>query len=75
MALQVGRNGDTIQTVITVMNLTYEPRTLYRGTYMGEAHAITKRERVEGLLPGIPRHDHDSKDSEDEGWLLDGRVI
>ncbi len=56
------------------MNLTDEPRTLYRGTCIGEAHAITKCDRVEGLLPATSRYDDDSEDSEDEGWLHDGRV-
>ncbi len=43
------------------MNLIDEPRTLYRGTRIGEAHAIT------GCFD-------DSEDSEDEGWLRDGHV-
>ncbi len=54
------------------MNLTDEPRTLYRGTRIGEAHAVTKYDRVEGRLPAVSRYDDDSKDSEDEGWLRDG---
>ncbi len=57
-----------------VMNLTDEPRTLYRGTRIGEAHVITKCDRVEGLLLTDPRDSNDSEVSEDEGWLRDGRV-
>ena len=57
---------DQTKTVIPVMNLTDEPRTLYRGTRIGEAHAFTKCDRVEGRLPAVSRYDDDS---EDEGWL------
>ncbi len=56
------------------MNLTDEPCTLYIGTRIGEAHAFAKYDRVEGRLPAVSRYDDDSKDSEDEGWLRDGRV-
>ncbi len=49
------------------MNLIDEPRTLYRGTRIGEAHAIPRCDRVEGLLPTIPCDDDDSEDSEEEG--------
>ncbi len=56
------------------MNLTDEPHTLYRGTRIGEAHAVIKYDRVEGRLPVVSRYTDDSGDSEDEGWLQDGRV-
>ncbi len=56
------------------MNLTDGLCTLYRGTQIGEAHVIIKCDRVEGLLPVKPHYYDDSKDSEDEGWLRDGRV-
>ncbi len=36
------KTPDQAETVIPVMNLTDEPRTLYRGTRIGEAHAVTK---------------------------------
>ncbi len=62
------------KTVIPVMNLTDELRTLYRGTRIGEAHAVTKYDRVERRLPAMSRYDEDSKDSEDEGWLRNGHV-
>ncbi len=65
---------DEVETVISVMNLTDELHTLYRGTRVGEAHVITKCGRVEGLFTCTPRYDDDSKNSEDEGWLPDGRV-
>ena len=79
MALCGGRTGDRAcgdqtEAVIPVMNLTDEPHTLYRGTRIGEAHAITKCDRVEGRLPAMYRYDDDSEDSEDEGWLRDGHV-
>ncbi len=60
------RTPDQSETVIPVMNLTSEPRALYRGTRIGEAHVITKCDRVEGLLPATPREDDDSDDSDDE---------
>ncbi len=63
------KSPDQTETVIPVMNLTDEPCTLYRGTHIGEAHAITKCDRVEGRLPAVSRYDDDSEDSEDEGWL------
>ncbi len=56
------------------MNLTDEPHTLYRGTRIGEAHVITKCDRVEGLLPATPQYVGDSDDSDDEGWLRNERV-
>ena len=65
---------DQPETVIPVMNLTDEPCTLYRGTRIGEAHAVTKYDRVEGQLPIVSRYAYNSEDSEDEGWLRDGRV-
>ncbi len=68
------KTPDQTETVIPVMNLTDELRTLYRGTRIGEAHAITKYERVEGRLPAVSWYDGDSEDSGDEGWLRDGRV-
>ncbi len=68
------KTPDQTKTVIPVINLTDEPRTLYRGTHIGEVHAITKCGRVEGLLPAIPCDDDDSEDFEDKGWLRDGRV-
>ena len=60
--------------MIPVMNLTDEPRTLYSGPRIGEAHVITKCDRVEGMLPMTPRDPEDSEDSGDEGWLRDGRI-
>ncbi len=68
------KTPDQIETVIPVMNLTNELRTLYKGTRIGEAHAVTKYDRVEGRLPPVSRYDDDSEDSEDEGWLRDERV-
>ncbi len=68
------KTPDQTETVIPVMNLTDETRTRYRGTHISEAHAITKCDRVEGLLPATSRYDDDSEDSEDEGWLRDGHV-
>ena len=62
---------DQTETVIPVMNLTDEPRTLYRGSRIGEAHVITKYDRVKGRLPAVS---HYGEDSEDEGWLQNGRV-
>ncbi len=56
------------------MNLPVESCTLYRGTRIGEAHVITKCDRVEIVLPATPRYDDDSDHSNDEGWLRDGRV-
>ncbi len=56
------------------MNLTDEPRTLYWGTRIGEAHVITKCDRVEGMLPMTSRDPDDSEDSDDEGWLRDRRI-
>ncbi len=51
-----------------------KPRTLYRGTWIGEAHVITKCDNVEGMLPVTTYDFEDSEDSEDEGWPRDGRV-
>ncbi len=68
------KTPDQPETVIPVMNLTDEPRTLYRGTRIGEAHVITKCENVEGMLPMTTCNFEDSEDSEDEGWLRDGRI-
>ncbi len=68
------KTPEQAETVIPVMNLPDEPCTLYRGTCIGEAHVITKYGRVEGLLPSTLRYDDDSEDSEDEGWLRDGRI-
>ncbi len=68
------KTPDQAETVTPVMNLSDEPCTLYKGTRFGEAHAITKCDRVEGRLPAVSRYDNDSEDSEDEGWLQDGRV-
>ncbi len=56
------------------MNLTDEPRTLYKGTRIGEAHVITKCDNVEGMLRMTTRDFEDSKDSNEEGWLQYGRV-
>ncbi len=56
------------------MNLTDKPRTVYWGTRIGEAYVITKCDQVEGLLPMTPPYDDDCEDSNDEGWLWDGRV-
>ncbi len=63
------KTPDQTETVIPVMNVTDEPHTLYRCTRICEAHAITKCDRVEGLLPAVSRYGDDSEDSEDEGWL------
>ncbi len=63
------KTPDQLETLIPVMNLTDEPRTLYRGTRIGEAHAVTKCDRVEGQLPVMSRYECDSEDSEDEGWF------
>ncbi len=68
------KTRDQLETVIPVMNLTDKPHSLYRGTRIREAHVITKCDRVEGMLPMTPRDTDDSKDSDDEGWLRDGRV-
>ncbi len=68
------KTPDRRETVIPVINLTDEPRTLYRGTRIGEAHVITKCDNMEGMLPGTTCDFEDSEDSEDEGWLRDGRV-
>ncbi len=68
------KTPDQPETVIPVMNLTDEPRTLYRGTQIGEAHVITKCDNVEAMLPVTACDLEDSEDSEDEGWLRDGRV-
>ncbi len=64
------KTPDQTEAVIPLMNLTDEPPTLYQGTWIGEAHMITKCDRVEGLLLATPRYD-DSEDSEDEGCLRD----
>ena len=45
------KTPDQSETVISVMNLADEPRTLYRGTRIGEAHMITKCDNMEGMLP------------------------
>ncbi len=42
------KTPDQTETVIPEMNLTDEPSTLYSGTCIGEAHAITKCDRVDG---------------------------
>ncbi len=68
------KTPDQLETVIPVMNLTDEPRTLYRGTRIGEAHVITQCDRVEGILPMSTQDSEDSKESDDEGWLRDGRI-
>ncbi len=68
------KTPDQPETVIPVMNLTDEPRTLYRGTHIVEAHVITKCDNVEGMLPMTTCDFEDSEDSEDEGWLQGGRV-
>ncbi len=68
------KTPDQAETVIPVMDLTDESCTLYRGTRIGEAHVITKCDRVEGLLPATPRYDDDSEDSEDKDWLPDGGI-
>ncbi len=68
------KTPDQPETVIPVMNLTDESRTLYRGTRIGEAHVITKCDNVEGMLPVTTCELEDSEDSEDEGWLRDGHV-
>ncbi len=65
---------DQSETMIPVMNLTDEPRTLYRGTRIGEAHVITKCDSVEGMLPMTTCDFEDTEDSDDEGWLWDGRI-
>ncbi len=65
------KTPDQPETVIPVMNLTDEPRTLYRGTRIGEAHVVTKCDNVEGMLPMATCDFEDSEDSEDEGWLRD----
>ncbi len=68
------KTPDQSETVIPVTNLNDEPRTLYRGTRIEEAHVITKCDRVEGMLPMTPQGTNDSEDSDDEGWLRDGRI-
>ncbi len=68
------KTPDQSETVTPVMNLTDEPRTLYRGTRIGEAHVVTKCDRVEGLLSATTGYDDDSEDSDDEGWLRDERA-
>ncbi len=68
------KTPDQPETVIPVMNLTDEPRTLYRGTRIGEAHVITKCDNVEGMLPMTTCDFEDSEDSDDEGWLRNGHV-
>ncbi len=68
------KTPDQLETVIPVMNLNDEPRTLYRGTRIGDAHVITKCDIVEGLLPTTPRDADVSEDSDEEGWLRDGHV-
>ena len=68
------KTPDQPETVIPVMNLTDEPRTLYRGTQIGKAHVITKCDNVEGMLPMTTCDSEDSEDSDVEGWLQDGRI-
>ncbi len=68
------KTPDQPETVIPLRNLTDEPRTLYRGTRIGEAHIITKCDNVEGMLPMTTCDLDDSEDSDDEGWLRDGRI-
>ncbi len=55
-------------------SLTDEPHTLDRGTRIGEAHVITKCDRVEGMLSMTSQDPDDSEDSNVEGWLRDGCV-
>ncbi len=68
------KTPDQSETVIPVINLTDKPRTLYRGTRIGEAHVITKCDNVEGMLPMTTCDFEDSEDSDHEGWLRDGRI-
>ncbi len=68
------KTPDQPETVIPVMNLTEEHRTLYRGTWIREAHVITKSDNVEGMLPMTTCDFEDSEDSEDEGWLREYRL-
>ena len=68
------KTPDPPESVIPVMNLTDEPRTLYRGTQIGEAHVITEYDNVEGMLSMTACDSEDSEDSDDEGWLQDGHV-
>ena len=68
------KTPDQPETVIPVMNLTDEPRTLYRGTRIREGHVITKCDNVEGMLPMTTCDFEDSEESDDEGWLWDGRI-
>ncbi len=65
---------DQPETVIPVMNLTDEPRTLYRGTRIGEAHVVTGCGGVEGMLPGTVCDFEDGGGSGGGGWLRDGRI-
>ncbi len=67
------KTSDQTEAVIPLMNLIDEPPTLYQGTWIGEAHVISKCDRAERLLLMTPRYD-DSEDSEDEGCLRYGRV-
>ncbi len=55
------KTPDQPEAVIPVMNLTDEPRTLYRGTLIGEAHVITKCDNMEGMLPMTTCDFKDSK--------------
>ncbi len=69
------KTPDQPETVIPLMNLTDEPRTLFRGTRIGEAHVITKSDTMEGMLPMTTCDFKDnSEDSDDEGWLWDGHI-
>ncbi len=68
------KTPDQPESIIAVMNLTDEPRTLYRGTRIREAHVITKCDTMEGMLPMTTCDFEDSEDSEDEGWLREGCV-
>ena len=68
------KTPDQPETVIPVMNLTDQPRTLCRDTQIGEAHVITKCDNVEGMLLMTTCDFEDSEDSDEEGWLRNGRI-
>ncbi len=57
------KTPDQKETVLLVMNLTDEPHTLYRGTRIGEGHAITKCDHVGVMLPAQSGYFDDSKNS------------